>query len=39
MAYLDSGKINVKDVYKINEYQQALDKLNGREALKVAVKS
>ncbi|KAG8216443.1 hypothetical protein J3R82DRAFT_6549 [Butyriboletus roseoflavus] len=42
VAYLDSGKIDVKgmvtDVYKISEYQQALDKMNSREALKVAVK-
>ncbi|KAF8122692.1 chaperonin 10-like protein [Boletus edulis] len=41
VAYLDSGKINVKgmvtDVYRISEYQQALDKMNSRDALKVAV--
>jgi len=42
VTYLDSGKINVKgmvtDVYRIGEYQQALDKMNSREALKDAVK-
>ncbi|KAF9226326.1 GroES-like protein [Gyrodon lividus] len=42
IAYLDSGKVKVKgmvtDVYKISEYQQALDKMNSRGALKVAVK-
>ncbi|KAG9311755.1 chaperonin 10-like protein [Chiua virens] len=40
VAYLDSGKINVKgmvtDVYRIDQYQQALDKLSSREALKIA---
>ncbi|KAH7926263.1 GroES-like protein [Leucogyrophana mollusca] len=42
VAYLDSGKIKVKgmvtDVYKISEYQEALDKMNSRSALKIAVK-
>jgi D-arabinitol dehydrogenase (NADP+) len=59
VAYLDSGKINVKgmvsaryllpgnlfifglkvtDVFKIDEYQQALDKMNNRGALKIIVK-
>ncbi|OAX36839.1 GroES-like protein [Rhizopogon vinicolor AM-OR11-026] len=42
VAYLDSGKVKVKgmvtDVYKISEYQQALDKMNSRKALKIAVK-
>ncbi|KAG1815247.1 chaperonin 10-like protein [Suillus subaureus] len=42
IAYLDSGKVKVKgmvtDVFKINEYQQALDKMNSRTALKIAVK-
>ncbi|KIM85703.1 hypothetical protein PILCRDRAFT_816905 [Piloderma croceum F 1598] len=42
VAYLDSGKINVKgmvtDIYKIDEYQQALDKMNSRGALKIVVK-
>ncbi|KIJ63173.1 hypothetical protein HYDPIDRAFT_113771 [Hydnomerulius pinastri MD-312] len=42
VAYLDSGKVKVKgmvtDVYKISEYQQALDKMNSRGALKIAVK-
>ncbi|KAF9239347.1 chaperonin 10-like protein [Melanogaster broomeanus] len=42
VAYLDSGKVKVKgmvtDVYRISEYQQALDKMNSRGALKIAVK-
>jgi len=42
IAYLDSGKVKVKgmvtDVFKISEYQQALDKMNSRTALKIAVK-
>ncbi|CAL1708962.1 unnamed protein product [Somion occarium] len=42
VAYLDSGKIKVKglvtDVFKIDEYQQALDKMNSRSAVKIAVK-
>ncbi|KAH7882416.1 chaperonin 10-like protein [Phlebopus sp. FC_14] len=42
VAYLDSGKVRVKgmvtDVFKISEYQQALDKMNSRSALKIAVK-
>ncbi|EGO29416.1 hypothetical protein SERLADRAFT_345461, partial [Serpula lacrymans var. lacrymans S7.9] len=42
VAYLDSGKIRVKgmvtDVFKIEEYQEALDKMNSRAALKIAVK-
>lgn len=42
VAYLDSGKIKVKgmvtDVYTIGQYQGALDKMNSREALKIAVK-
>ncbi|OBZ77195.1 D-arabinitol dehydrogenase 1 [Grifola frondosa] len=42
VAYLDSGKIRVKgmvtDVYKISDYQKALDKMNSRGALKIAVK-
>ncbi|KAJ7599176.1 chaperonin 10-like protein [Mycena floridula] len=42
VAYLDSGKIRVKgmvtDIYSIDNFQQALDKLNSKEALKVVVK-
>jgi D-arabinitol dehydrogenase (NADP+) len=42
VAYLDSGKIRtdgmVTDVYPIEEYQQALDKMASRQALKIAVK-
>ena len=42
VAYLDSGKVNVKgmvtDVYKVEEYQQALDKMASRQALKIAIK-
>ncbi|CCM04007.1 uncharacterized protein FIBRA_06164 [Fibroporia radiculosa] len=42
VAYLDSGKIRVKgmvtDVYSIADYQKALDKMNSRSALKIAVK-
>ncbi|KAH9923310.1 chaperonin 10-like protein [Amylocystis lapponica] len=42
VQYLDSGKIRVKgmvtDVFSIAEYQKALDKMNSRSALKIAVK-
>jgi len=42
VAYLDSGKINVKgmvtDVFPIEKYQEALDKMNSRQCLKIAVK-
>lgn len=42
VAYLDSGKVNVKgmvtDVYKIEDYQGALDKMASRGALKIAIK-
>ena len=42
VAYLDSGKVNVKgmvtDVYKLEDYQSALDKMNSRGALKIAIK-
>ncbi|KAI0340368.1 NADP+-dependent D-mannitol dehydrogenase [Trametopsis cervina] len=42
VAYLDSGKINVKgivtDVYKLDEYQKALDRLNSHQAVKIAIK-
>ncbi|KAJ3933905.1 MAG: chaperonin 10-like protein [Lentinula lateritia] len=42
VAYLDSGKIKVKgmvtDVFKLEDYQTALDKMNSRKALKIAIK-
>jgi len=42
IAYLDSGKINVKgmvtDVFKLEDYQGALDKMNSRQCLKIAIK-
>ncbi|KAJ3866472.1 chaperonin 10-like protein [Lentinula novae-zelandiae] len=42
VAYLDSGKIKVKgmvtDVFKLEDYQAALDKMNSRKALKIAIK-
>ncbi|KAF8899755.1 chaperonin 10-like protein [Gymnopilus junonius] len=42
VAYLDSGKINLKgmvtDVFKLDHYQAALDKMNSRGALKIVVK-
>ena len=42
VAYLDSGKINVKgmvtDVFKLEDYQKALDKMNSRGALKICIK-
>ncbi|POW02774.1 hypothetical protein PSTT_11549, partial [Puccinia striiformis] len=41
VAYLDSGKIRtdgmVTDIFKIEEYQQALDKMASRQCLKIAV--
>jgi len=41
VAYLDSGKIRVKemvtDTYPLQEYQQALDKMASRGALKIAL--
>ncbi|KII91229.1 hypothetical protein PLICRDRAFT_37962 [Plicaturopsis crispa FD-325 SS-3] len=41
VAYLDSGKIKVTgmvtDVFKINDYQKALERLNSRNALKIAL--
>lgn len=33
-----TDELQVTDVYKLSEYQQALDRMNSREALKVAVK-
>ncbi|RPD75662.1 NADP+-dependent D-mannitol dehydrogenase [Lentinus tigrinus ALCF2SS1-7] len=42
VAYLDSGKIRVKglvtDVFKLSEYQKALDKMQSRDAGKIAIK-
>jgi D-arabinitol dehydrogenase (NADP+) len=42
VAYLDSGKINVKgmvtDVFKLDDYQKALDKMSSRAALKICIK-
>ncbi|EJD05539.1 GroES-like protein [Fomitiporia mediterranea MF3/22] len=42
VAYLDSGKIRTKgmvtDVFQLENYQQALDKMNSRGALKIAIK-
>ncbi|KAF7350469.1 GroES-like protein [Mycena venus] len=42
VAYLDSGKVKVKgmvtDVFKLEDYQAALDKMNSRGALKIAIK-
>ena len=42
IAYLDSGKVNVKgmvtDTFRLEEYQAALDKMNSRGALKIAIK-
>jgi len=41
VAYLDSGKINVKgmvtDVFNLDDYQGALDKMNSRQCLKIAI--
>ena len=37
-AELSVDGLQVTDVYRLGEYQQALDKMNSREALKVAVK-
>lgn len=42
VAYLDGGKVNVKgmvtDVFKLDDYQAALDKMRSRTALKIAIK-
>ena len=42
VAYLDSGKVRVKgmvtDTFKLEEYQQALDKMNSRGAVKIVIK-
>jgi len=43
IAYLDSGKVNVKgivtDVFPIKDFQKALDKMNSKSAVKVIVKA
>jgi len=43
IAYLDSGKVKVKgmvtDHFPIKDFQQALDKMSSRGALKVAITS
>ncbi|KAF8886540.1 NADP+-dependent D-mannitol dehydrogenase [Infundibulicybe gibba] len=42
VAYLDSGKVKVKgmvtDVFKLDDYQAALDKMSSRGALKICIK-
>ena len=42
VAYLDGGKVNVKgmvtDSFKLEEYQQALDKMNSRGAVKIVIR-
>lgn len=42
VAYLDSGKVKVKgmvtDVFKLEDYQLALDKMNSRKAVKIAIR-
>jgi D-arabinitol dehydrogenase (NADP+) len=42
VAYLDSGKIRTKgmvtDVFPLERYQEALDKMNSRGAVKIAIK-
>jgi len=42
VAYLDSGKVKLKgmvtDIYKLEDFQQALDKMSSRGALKIAIK-
>ncbi|KXN89151.1 D-arabinitol dehydrogenase 1, partial [Leucoagaricus sp. SymC.cos] len=42
VAYLDGGKINLKgmatDVFKLEDYRLALEKMNSRRALKIAIK-
>ncbi|KAG6899267.1 hypothetical protein C0993_011809 [Termitomyces sp. T159_Od127] len=42
VAYLDSGKIKTKgmvtDIFKLSDYQKALDKMSSRGALKIAIK-
>ncbi|KAG2750426.1 NAD(P)-binding protein [Suillus brevipes Sb2] len=42
VAYLDSGKVKVKgmvtNVFKLEDYQLAIDKMKSRRALKIAIK-
>ncbi|KAH8830052.1 chaperonin 10-like protein, partial [Flagelloscypha sp. PMI_526] len=42
VAYLDSGKVRtegmVTDVFKLDDFQAALDKMNSRKALKIAIR-
>jgi len=42
VQYLDSGKIKTKgmvtDVFKLADFQQALDKMSSRQCLKIAIK-
>ncbi|KIY45107.1 GroES-like protein [Fistulina hepatica ATCC 64428] len=42
VAYLDSGKVRTKgmvtDIFALEDYQGALDKMNSRNALKIAIK-
>ncbi len=42
VAYLDGGKVKVKgmvtDTFKLDDFQAALDKMNSRGALKIAIK-
>jgi len=42
VAYLDGRKVNVKgmvtDVFKLEDYNLALEKLNSRGALKIAIR-
>lgn len=42
LAYLDSGKIRltgmVTDVFSLEDYQKALDKMNSRNAVKIAIR-
>ncbi|EJD54722.1 GroES-like protein [Auricularia subglabra TFB-10046 SS5] len=43
VAYLDSGKVKVKgmvsDVYSLEQYQEALDKMETRDAVKIVIKT
>ena len=42
VAYLERGKVRVKgmvtDVFKLEDYQKALDKMNSRGAVKIAIR-
>ncbi|XP_006463980.1 hypothetical protein AGABI2DRAFT_145143 [Agaricus bisporus var. bisporus H97] len=43
IAYLDSGKVNVKgivtDIFPTKDFQKALDRMNSKQAVKVVVKA